>query len=108
MEKRGHELASVPYFVGLMAGEPDALVESFAGEPQLHQPVRGRIKGVRAFRAFVAETNEWLAQRKPPSSGGAPGLVICLFFRQLAIGGPAPTALDAVAISPRSAFSAAT
>lgn len=35
-EKRPHELVSVPYFDGLMAGEPDALVESFAGEPQLH------------------------------------------------------------------------
>jgi len=39
-----------------MAGELDALVESFAGEPELHHPVRGRIKGARAFEAFVTET----------------------------------------------------
>jgi hypothetical protein len=63
-DKRGREeLVSVPYFVGLMAGELDPLVKSFAGEPELHHPVRGRIKGARAFEAFVTETNAWLAQR---------------------------------------------
>src|SRR5215212_6037154 len=56
-------LEAVPYFDGLTAGEPDALVESFAGEPVLHDPVRGRITGVRAFQAFVTEMNAWLAQR---------------------------------------------
>jgi hypothetical protein len=44
---------AVPYFDGLMAGEPDALVKSFAGQPELHDPVRGRGKGTRAFEAFV-------------------------------------------------------
>ena len=62
-EERRHKLATVPYFAGLMAGEADALVESFAGEPELHHPLRGRIKGARAFEAFVAETNAWIAQR---------------------------------------------
>jgi hypothetical protein len=62
-EKRRHELVTVPYFDGLMAGEFDALVESFAGEPELHHPVRGRIRGARAFEAFVIETNGWLSQR---------------------------------------------
>ena len=57
------ELVAVPYFDGLMAGEPDALVESFAGEPELYDPVRGRVKGKRAFRAFVTETSAWLARR---------------------------------------------
>jgi hypothetical protein len=56
-------LEAVPYFDGLMAGEHDALVESFAGEPELHDPLRGRIKGLRAFEAFVTDTNAWLAQR---------------------------------------------
>jgi hypothetical protein len=56
-------LEAVPYFDGLMAGEHDALVESFAGEPELHDPLRGRIKGLRAFESFVADTNAWLAQR---------------------------------------------
>jgi hypothetical protein len=53
----------VPYFAGLMSGEADALVGSFAGEPELHHPVRGRVKGRRAFERFVNETNAWLAAR---------------------------------------------
>ena len=61
-EERQLELAAVPFFDGLMAGEIGALVESFAGEPQLHHPVRGRIRGARAFEAFVIETNAWLKQ----------------------------------------------
>lgn len=62
-EQRRHELAAVPFFDGLMAGEPEALAESFAGEPELHHPVRGRVKGARAFAAFVAEASAWLSQR---------------------------------------------
>jgi hypothetical protein len=52
--------APVPYFAGVRSGETDALVGSFAGEPELHHPVRGRVKGRRAFERFVAETNAWL------------------------------------------------
>jgi hypothetical protein len=55
-------LPALPYFDGLMAGEPDALVESFAGEPELHDPTRGRIKGTRAFESFATEMNAWLEQ----------------------------------------------
>jgi hypothetical protein len=55
-----HQLAAVPYFDGLLAGEPDALVKSFAGVPELYHPVRGRVKGVRAFEAFVSEASSWL------------------------------------------------
>jgi len=57
------ELVTVPFFDGLVAGELDALVGSFAGEPELHHPVRGRIKGARAFEAFVSEMNGWLRER---------------------------------------------
>jgi hypothetical protein len=53
-------VTEVPYFEGLFAGELDALVESFAGEPELHHPVRGRVKGTRAFTAHVAEMLAWL------------------------------------------------
>jgi hypothetical protein len=52
--------APVPYFAGVTSGETDALVESFAGEPELHHPVRGRVKGRRAFERFVTDTNAWL------------------------------------------------
>ena len=61
---RRDELLSVPYFDGFMAGEPDALVESFAGEPLVYDPLRGRVKGEAAFRAFVARTTEWLEEKK--------------------------------------------
>jgi hypothetical protein len=61
-EKRRQQLVSVPYFDGLMAGEPDALVSSFAGVPELHDPVRGLVKGRRDFEAFVSEMSSWLRQ----------------------------------------------
>jgi hypothetical protein len=61
-ERRRKRLSPVPYFDGLLVGEPDALVDSFAGEPELHHPVRGRIKGARAFKAFVTEAHAWLTQ----------------------------------------------
>jgi hypothetical protein len=48
-EKSQQELETVPFFDGLMTGELDPLIASFAGEPAVHHPVRGRIKGVRAF-----------------------------------------------------------
>jgi hypothetical protein len=56
-------IVSVPFFYGMLTGEIDALVASFAGEPQLQHPVRGRVRGERAFREFVAETDGWLAAR---------------------------------------------
>ena len=62
-ERRRERLRSVPFFDGLLTGEIDALVGSFAGEPELHHPVRGRIKGTRAFERFVADNNAWMAER---------------------------------------------
>jgi hypothetical protein len=62
-EKRGRTFVTVPFFDGLLTGEFDALVGSFAGEPELHHPVRGRIRGVRAFRDYVIDTNAWLNER---------------------------------------------
>jgi hypothetical protein len=62
LQSERQELVSVPYFDGLLAGEPDALVKSFAVKPQLHDPVRGRVQGARAFAAFVSETSSWLRQ----------------------------------------------
>jgi hypothetical protein len=54
-EKRERErLEAVPYYDGLMAGERDALISSFAGEPVLHDPLHGRVTGERAFGAYVA------------------------------------------------------
>ncbi len=55
--------APVPYFAGVHSGETEALVGSFAGEPELHHPVRGRVRGPRAFEQFVRDTNAWLRAR---------------------------------------------
>ena len=41
----------------------DALVKSFAREPEVHDPVRGRVKGTRAFEEFVTKTASWLTER---------------------------------------------
>ena len=61
-QRRRDALVAVPYFDGLLAGDPDPLVESFAGAPELHDPVRGRVKDEAAFRAFVTETSAWLRE----------------------------------------------
>jgi SnoaL-like domain len=63
-DRRQRQLTSVPFFDGVMAGEFDALVESFAGEPVLHHPVRGRIRGARALKTYVVDTNAWLNERQ--------------------------------------------
>jgi hypothetical protein len=62
-EERKRELHSVPYFAGLLTGEIDPLIGSFAGEPELHHPVRGRIKGARALTTYASETKAWLEER---------------------------------------------
>ena len=36
-------MMAVMYFAGVTYGETEALVPSFAGEPELHHPVRGRV-----------------------------------------------------------------
>src|SRR3954447_26736393 len=61
--QRRDELLTVPFFDGVLAGEPDALVESFVGEPLLYDPVRGRVKGVPAFMSFVAQMSDTLRRR---------------------------------------------
>jgi hypothetical protein len=62
-EKWQRERETVPFFDGLMTGEIDALVGSFAGVPELHHPIRGRIRGRRAFAAYAIDTKAWLSQR---------------------------------------------
>lgn len=53
---------SVPYFAGVRSGETEALLGSFAGEPEIQHPFRGRVKGLRAFEWYVAYTNAWLTE----------------------------------------------
>ena len=61
-QRRRDRFITVPFFDGLLVGEMDALVGSFAGEPELHHPVRGRIRGLRAFEAYARETQAWLTE----------------------------------------------
>jgi ketosteroid isomerase-like protein len=63
IREEAHGVEIVPFFAGLAAREPDALVRSFAGEPELHHPIRGRVRGVGAFERFAAEMSAWLAER---------------------------------------------
>ena len=46
-----------------MTREIDALMGSFAGEPEVHHPVRGRVKGASAFGRFVTDMTSWMAER---------------------------------------------
>jgi hypothetical protein len=62
-KKRGREMVTVQYFDGLMTGELNPLLGSFAGEPELHHPVRGRIRGARAFEAYFDEMQAMFAER---------------------------------------------
>jgi hypothetical protein len=61
-QQRRARILTVPYFEGVLTGEVDALVDSFAGEPELHHPIQGRIRGRRAFEEYVAGTAAWLAE----------------------------------------------
>src|SRR3954470_9565449 len=61
--RRRDEMRSVPFFDGLLSGEIDALVESFSGAPEVHHPMRGRIRGEAAFRRFVVDMTSWMAER---------------------------------------------
>jgi hypothetical protein len=62
-QQRREHLTKVPFFDGLLTGEIDALVGSFAGEPELHHPVRGRIKGTQAFARYAGGMVSWFAER---------------------------------------------
>src|ERR671918_1723824 len=55
---------AVPYYEGILADEPDALVSSFAArQPVLDDPRVGYVEGTRELRAFGSGTAEWLRER---------------------------------------------
>jgi hypothetical protein len=55
---------AVAYYGGIMAGEPDALVRSFASnQPVVDDPRVGRVEGAKELRAFVEGTAQWLRER---------------------------------------------
>jgi hypothetical protein len=61
--RRRDELRTISFFDGLLSGEMDALIGSFAGEPELHHPIRGRVKGEAALEHFVTYTRNWFAEQ---------------------------------------------
>lgn len=62
-DEHAQERVILPYYAGLLTGETDAMAGSFRGEPEVHDPTRGRIKGARAFAAYVSDMNEWFGER---------------------------------------------
>src|ERR687893_3152243 len=55
---------AVPYYEGILADEPEALVGSFAArQPVLDDPRVGYVEGTRELRAFASGTAEWLRER---------------------------------------------
>lgn len=57
------KIVDVPYYDGLLAGEPDALIGAFSGEPTVFHPVRGRVMGEWQLRAYAAEVRGWFRAR---------------------------------------------
>ena len=56
-------IESVPYYDGLMSGEQEALLRSFACEPVVHDRLRGRSLATRAIELYVNDLSTWLAAR---------------------------------------------
>jgi hypothetical protein len=55
---------AVPYYDGILADEPDALVRSFAArQPVLDDPRVGYVEGTRELRSFASGTADWLRER---------------------------------------------
>jgi hypothetical protein len=52
------------FYVFLLAGDTDALVDMFVGEPWLNTPLQGEVKGIEAFEQFVQEQQAWLKERE--------------------------------------------
>src|SRR3712207_6147748 len=55
---------AVPYYEGILADQPEALVASFAAQqPRVNDPRVGHVEGARELRAFVNGTADWLRER---------------------------------------------
>jgi hypothetical protein len=54
---------AVPYYEGILADQPEALVRSFARQPRGNDPRVGYVEGARELRAFVNGTADWLRER---------------------------------------------
>ena len=50
----------IPFYDGILGVNPDALLGSWAGEPDVDDPRSGHVVGVEAFTTWVKHTREWL------------------------------------------------
>jgi hypothetical protein len=71
-DSTAEQISAVPYFAGLMSEETAELAGSFMAEPEVHHPVRGRVKGAHAFQRFVLEQNAWRFGAQGLRGGGGP------------------------------------
>ena len=67
-DRREQDAASandaVPYYEGILAEEPEALIRSFAAQqPRVNDPRVGYVEGARKLRAFASGTVDWLRER---------------------------------------------
>jgi len=63
VEKADRTNNAVPYYEGILAGEPVALVRSFAAhQPVLDDPRVGYVEGARGLRALASGTADWLRE----------------------------------------------
>ena len=58
-----HANDAIPYYEGIMADQPDALIRSFAGEPILNDPRVGLVEGAWELQQFVSQTASSLRER---------------------------------------------
>jgi hypothetical protein len=57
--------AATPAFLpGLAAGPPSGIVDLFAGEPVIDDPVAGRIVGLDAVREYIASQRKWMGDHE--------------------------------------------
>ena len=63
LKNKAHANDAIPYYEGIMADEPDALIRSFAGQPVLDDPRVGQVEGASALRDFGSEMADWLRKR---------------------------------------------
>ena len=61
LEQLRERRATIPFYDGVQQLDADALLGSWAGEPDLDDPRHGRVRGADAFREWVAEAKRWLA-----------------------------------------------
>ena len=56
--------SAIPYYQGILAEEPVALIRSFARQqPVLNDPRLGRVEGAKGLLHFVSEMADWLRKR---------------------------------------------